>query len=286
MKEGVVPLILAKQNEGGYWGVAEDFYERAKYKGTVWTLLILAELGADAKDKRIKKACEFIMQYSQDRESSGFAYTGNSENGGHHSKVIPCLTGNTVWSLIRLGYLDDLRVQRGIDWITTYQRFDDRTDKPPKGWPYDITLGCWGRHTCSMGVIKALKALAEIPEQARSPEVKETLVQGAGYFLQHHVYKRSHNLEKVCKPGWLKFGFPLMYNTDALEILGILTRSGYRDKRMQGAVELVISKQDDRSRWMLEYTYNGRFQVNIERKDQPSKWVTLNALRALKQFYS
>jgi hypothetical protein len=191
-----------------------------------------------------------------------------------------------VFSLIRLGYLEDSRLQKGIDWITTYQRFDDRTDKPPKGWPYDITLGCWGRHTCSMGAIKALKALAEIPEQARSPEVKETLIQGAGYFLQHHVYKRSHNLEKVCKPGWLKFGFPLMYNTDALEVLGILTKLGYKDKRMQEAVDLVISKQDEQGRWMLEYTYNGRFQVNIERKGKPSKWVTLNALRALKRFYS
>lgn len=285
MKKGVVPLILAKQNEGGFWGVAEDFYIRAKYKGTVWTLLILAELAADGRDKRIKKACEFILQYSQDRQSGGFAYTGSAENGGHHSKVIPCLTGNMVWSLIRLGYLDDPRVQRGIDWITTHQRFDDKIDKPPKGWPYHITLGCWGMHTCSMGAIKALKALAEIPEQARSPEVKETLIKGAGYFLQHHVYKRSHNLEKVCKPGWLKFGFPLMYNTDALEILGILTRLGHRDRRMQEAVDLVISKQDDLGRWLLEHTYNGRFQVNIEQKGKSSKWVTLNALRALKRFY-
>jgi hypothetical protein len=77
-----------------------------------------------------------------------------------------------------------------------------------------------------------------------------------------------------------------MYNTDALEVLGILTKLGYKDKRMQEAVDLVISKQDEQGRWMLEYTYNGRFQVNIERKGKPSKWVTLNALRALKRFYS
>jgi hypothetical protein len=35
---------------------------------------------------------------------------------------------------------------------------------------------------------------------------------------------------------------------------------------------------------MLESTFNGRFQVNIEKKDKPSKWITYRALRVLKRF--
>ena len=76
-----------------------------------------------------------------------------------------------------------------------------------------------------------------------------------------------------------------MWNTDVLEILGILTRLGYRDERMQEAIDLVMAKQDGQGRWKLENTFNGRFQFNIEQKGQPSKWVTLNALRVLKKFY-
>jgi len=285
MTAGVVPLILAKQEQGGYWGVPEDFYIRAKYTGTVWTLLVLAELGADGKDKRIKKACAFIPERSQDRQSGGFAYTGSAQNGGHHSKVIPCLTGNMLWSLIRLGYLDDPRVQRGIDWITTYQRFDDAVAEAPQGWLYDKYEQCWGKHTCHMGVVKSLKALAEIPPDKRSDAVRGTIEKAAEYLLRHHIYKRSHDLSLVSKKGWLQFGFPLMWNTDALEILGMLTRLGYKDERMQEAVDLVISKQDAQGRWLLETTWNGRFQVNIERKGKPSKWVTLHALIALKRFY-
>ena len=57
MKKGVVPKILAKQNEDGYWEEPEKFYA-AKYRGTVWQLIILAELGADGNDERIRKACE------------------------------------------------------------------------------------------------------------------------------------------------------------------------------------------------------------------------------------
>ena len=287
MRIGPVPLILEKQRTEGYWEQPERFYT-AKYKGTVWQLMILAELGADGNDHRIKKACEFIFSHSQDRESGGFAYSSSmKKGGGRHGEVIPCLTGNMVWSLIRLGYMKDPRVQKGIDWITTYQRYNDRVSEIPTGWPYDrLKTGCFGRHSCHMGAVKALKALAEIPEKKRNNKVKNMIKTGAEYFLLHHIFKSSHNLTRVPKPGWLRFGFPLMYQTDALEILGILTRLDYKDERMKEAVDLVVSKQNDQGRWILENTFNGRYQVSIEQKGKPSKWITLHALRILKRFYS
>jgi hypothetical protein len=286
MEIGVVPKILAKQENEGYWEAPKSFYT-AKYKGTVWQLIILAELRADGMDERVKKACEFIFEHSQDRESGGFSmWVSVKVGGGRHRGVIPCLTGNMVWSLIRFGYLEDPRVKRGINWITTYQRFDDRIKNSPKGWPYDKSESCWGKHTCHMGVVKALKALSGIPSNKKSKDVKNTIEKGAEYMLKHHIHKRSHDLSRVSKSSWLRFGFPLMYQTDVLEILGILTKLGYKDKRMQEAVDLVVSKQDNQGRWKLERTFNGRFQVNIEQKGKPSKWITLNALRALKGFYS
>jgi len=285
METGVVPQILAKQEEGGYWDKLDKLYT-AKYKGTVWQLIVIAELLADGSDERIRNACEFILENSQDRESGGFSMHRSARmGGGRHREVIPCLTGNMVWSLIRLGHPSDSRVQRGISWITTYQRFDDAIAEPHQGWPYDKATACWGTHTCHMGVVKALKALSEIPPDERSEDVNRTLLEGVEYMLIHHVHKRSHDLSKVSKPGWRRFGFPLMYQTDVLEILGILTQLGYRDERMQEAVDLVVSKQDASGRWKLANTFNGRFQVDIEEKGEPSKWITLNALRALKRYY-
>ena len=191
-----------------------------------------------------------------------------------------------VWSLIRLGYLNDPCIKRGINWITNYQRFDDGIQESLKGWPYDrLKAACLGKHTCHMGAVKTLKALSEIPENQRSTDIKNTIEKGTEYILKHHIYKRSHDLNLVAKPGWLKFGFPLMYQTDILEILGILTQLGYKDERMQEAIDMLISKQDDWGRWNLENTFNGRFQVNIEQKGKPSKWITLKALKVLKWFY-
>lgn len=286
MKRGVVPKILAKQKKGGYWEKSEDFYIRTKYKGTVWQLIILAELGANGNDERIKKTCEFVLRISQDRQSGGFSYLGNQKSGGYHSCVLPCLTGNMVWSLIRMGYLQDPRVERGIDWITTFQRFDDGTSRAPRGWPYEKRDVCWGKHTCHMGVVKALKALEEIPERKRSSAMKSTIEEAAEYLLQHHIYKRSHDLTKVAKPKWLKFGFPAIWDLDVLETLTLLTRLGFKDPRMREAMDLVLAKQDERGRWKLENSFNGRFQVDIEKKGKPSKWITVNALKALKGFFS
>lgn len=280
MSRGIVPAILAKQEPAGYWGEPEAFYVRSKYKGTVWTLILLAQLGADGRDERIKKACEYIMGYSQDRESGGFSYR-RSGNAAYKNGVLPCLTGNMAWCLIRFGYLDDPRLRQSIEWITRYQRFDDG-DAAPSGWPYDKLEQCWGRHTCHYGAVKALKALAEIPLRKRSRAVKSTVEAGAEYLLKHHIYKSSHDPSKIAMPGWLHFGFPRMWTTDVLEVLGILAKLGYRDGRLRDAIATVLEKQDAQGRWINEDKFASRYILRVEKKGSPSKWVTLEALQTLK----
>ncbi len=157
MARGAVPRILAAQGDDGHWEGRDRFYT-AKYRGTVWTLLILAELGADGSDERLRRGCEALLRDSQDRASGGFATArGKKGDGGLHGRVVPCLTGNAVFSLVRLGLLDDPRVQAGIDWLTSCARFDDGEGAAPTGWPYDPWQMCWGRHSCLMGVVKTLK---------------------------------------------------------------------------------------------------------------------------------
>jgi hypothetical protein len=286
METGAVPAILAKQQPGGNWEAAQSFYT-GKYRSTVWQLIILAEHAANAKDVRIKRACEFMIENSQDRSTGGFAYhTAERTGGGRAGEVIPCLTGNMTWSLQRLGYKKDSSVQHGIDWLVKYLRFDDGDTRPPDDWPYNRYEMCYGKHSCFMGVVKGLKALAEIPEANRSKEERQCIDNAVEFLLKHHVFRQSHNLAKTSKPGWKKFGFPKMWQTDIVEILFILTKLGIRDKRMQEAVDLVVSKQDEKGRWRMEDTFNGRFQVNIEAKGKPSKWVTLNALTLLKRYHS
>jgi hypothetical protein len=282
MTRGVVPRILARQHAEGYWDRPDRFYH-AKYRGSVWQLIVLAEHGADPSDPRIRRAGEFILDRAQDRSSGGFAlHEAVRTGGGRAREVLPCLTGNMVWSLLRLGFATDARVQRGVNWLAEYLRFDDGESKPPADFPYSHWEMCYGRHACFMGVVKGLKALAEVEPAARSAAVRRCIRNGVEFLLKHHVFKQSHDLRRVAKPGWRRFGFPRMWGTDVLDILLLLTRLGVHDSRMQEAFALVAAKQDADGRWLLEDTFNGRFLVPVETRGRPSKWLTLNALTVLR----
>jgi hypothetical protein len=285
MKIGVVPKILEKQKKGGYWGIHENFYIRAKYKGTSWQLITLAELGADGKDQRIGDTCKFILKNSQDPLSGAFSYLSGKDLGGDPEKILPCLTANMVWCFIRFGYLENPRIQKAIDWILKYQRFDDKPGKPQEELPAKIWERCWRERTCHSIIVKSLKSFAEIPEIKRTQRMVDYIDNGVEHMLNHKIYKRTKPpLKRRFK--WLEYGFPLFWNIDALVVLGLLTKLGYKDERMQDAIDVMISKQNDDGKWILENTFNGRVQVGIERKGKPSKWITLNALRILKDYYS
>lgn len=284
MEEGLVPRILASQNEDGSWGIPEKFYNQ-KYTGAIWALLLLAELSADPENTQVCKACEFVLSHSQNPETGGFSYTQSAKTEtGLASGVIPCLTGNMVFSLVRLGCLEDPRVQQAINWITIWQRADDGIEKPPKGDMYQRYEMCWGRHSCHMGVAKALKALTAIPPDRRSQAVNDKLDELCAYFIKHHLYKKSHHLDEVSRPGWLKLGFPLMYQTDILDLLSLFADLGRWDSRLQDALAILKSKQTADGRWNLENSFNGKMLVRIDQKGKPSKWITLKALKVIRQF--
>ncbi len=137
-----------------------------------------------------------------------------------------------------------------------------------------------------MGVAKALKALAAIPMDKRSKEVNVKIDELTEYFLKHHLFKKSHDPQTISRPGWLKLTFPLMYQTDVLELLSIFADLKIKDSRLDEAIEVIKNKQSADGTWKLENSFNGRMQVAIENKGSSSKWITLYALKTLKEFGS
>ena len=55
------------------------------------------------------------------------------------------------------------------------------------------------------------------------------------------------------------------------------------DDRMAEAIGIVESKRDADGRWPLEHAFHDELLVDLgEREDQPSRWITLRALRVLR----
>ena len=193
MRIGPVPKILAKQSPEGHWGRPEDFYMRSKYQGTIWNLIVLAELYADPEDERIRRACESVLKWSQNPASGGFSTLGTAEKGGKPEMEIPCLTANMAFSMVRLGMLDDPRVQKALRWIVRYQRFDLQPFAS-KEWPYQYDH-CWRKHTCRSSVAKALKALTEVPEERRTRGMRAAIENAREFFLVQNIYRKGTGLQ-------------------------------------------------------------------------------------------
>lgn len=188
-----------------------------------------------------------------------------------------------VWQLIvlaELGAEADQQIMEQCEYIL-------RNSQETEGGGFAMHTAAkqgGGRHTCHMGVVKALKALGAVAPERRTDAIDATMRRAIEFVLIHHVHKRSHDPGKVSKPGWLKFGFPMMYQTDVLEILDILTALGIRDSRMNDAISVVTAKQDEAGRWKLENA-NDRLLIPVEQKGAESKWITLRAMRVLKRYH-
>lgn len=110
-----IASILAAQETEGHWEKPGPGYA-TKYRGTVWQLIFLDQLGADPEDARVRRACEYVLSHSQ-ADNGGFGASGVAGGGPPPpSYVIHCLTGNLLRALIGFGWLDDQRVVRAIEW--------------------------------------------------------------------------------------------------------------------------------------------------------------------------
>jgi hypothetical protein len=87
------------------------------------------------------------------------------------------------------------------------------------------------------------------------------------------------------KAGWVRFGFPLNYNSDVLEALYALALAGTpADARLSRALDAVRSKRKGDGRWVMENSLNGKMRAGVEAKGKPSKWLTYFGLTVLRHF--
>jgi hypothetical protein len=281
MGSDIVEALLNAQKPEGYWGVENDFY-LPKYTATTHQLLILAELGAK-RTPEIEQALEHVYRFQ--RNSGHFLTKLPKTEKGKNSIVKDgcCIDGNILYYLVHFGYLEDPRTRKLLEFTYDYYDWEDT------GWKcraYPIDPNRVFPVNCYMGATKVLKAFSTIPEQKRDNKMKKIIVLEIEKILENKVYKYLRNPDgtRKDKAGWKRFGFPLFYQADVLEVLDTLTRLGVRDERMYDAIVLVLEAQQPDGSWLLKNTYNGKFTVDIEVKHKPSKWVTLRTMRVLKNW--
>jgi hypothetical protein len=276
MRAGPVPTILANRHPDGYWVRPGPGYSPS-YTSTVWQIIILADLGADGTDARVRQSCDYLLSQCQSR-SGGLAYNATPSGVWH------CLNGSLVHAFLALDLpAEDERIQQALDWQARAVIGEGATYH--KSGTTGPGFGCVANKTlpCAWGAIKALKAFSLLPPESRTPCIHKAIDAGVDFLLSRDLARADYPYQERISSNWFKFGYPLSYTSDILETLEVLACLGVAtDPRLANAIEFVLSGQDDDGRWKLERTLNGKMWVDIERKGEPSKWITLRALRVLK----
>lgn len=292
----IVKKIMQNQKSQGYWEEPDNPY-LPKYKSSYWTIMILSRLGLDRSNEKTANACEYIFRFQQaeggfssespEKASKEYEYRHKKRrtlppkkefiSSAVHDSQLTCLTGNMAAALIRLGYEDDHRVKNALQWLVRVQNKDG-------GWlcPY-WKAHLRDKHACFMGTICPMEAFGETSIKNLTRDMKETVSRAAEFLLMHRLFKADHHNYGIINKSWLELSYP-WFGYSILRGLDTVTKLGYSDdKRLQDAVDVLLQKRQNNGSWILENSPEGRMQTNIEKKGQPSKWITLIALRTLKR---
>jgi hypothetical protein len=285
-KEGPIADVLKSMNKDGYWVEPGPGY-LPKYRSTVWSMILLAQLGAQIEeDERIGKACQHILEHALNPE-------GQFSTNGPPSGTVDCLQGNLLAALLDLGYEDE-RMVKAFEWMArtvTGEGLAPNTDRNAALRYYagkcgpGFLCGANNKLPCAWGATKVMLAFGKLPYDQRTPLIESAIEQGVDFLFSVDPATAEYPSGWAKKPSgnWWKFGFPVFYVTDILQIAEVLGSLGYgEDSRLKNAIALILEKQDDQGRWALEYEYRGKTWVDFGSKKQPNKWVTLRALKTLK----
>lgn len=284
---GPIAAVLDHMQPEGYWPEAGPGY-LPKYRSSVWSITLLAQLGAQVgEDERIRRACAYLLDH-------GLLPGGQFSINATPSGTIDCLQGNLCWALLEMG-CDDPRLDKAFEWMArtvTGEGMAPKSDKKAERRYYAGKCGpmfaCGANNNlpCAWGAAKVMLAFGQLPENLRTPLIKNAIQQGVDFLFSTDPAKADWPSGWADKPSsnWWKFGFPVFYITDILQVVEALVGLGYADDpRLANALDLIRQKQDDQGQWMLEYDYAGKIWVDFGKKKQPNKRVTLRALRVLKR---
>jgi hypothetical protein len=181
---GPIAEVLDQMNEAGYWAEAGPGYY-PKYRGTVWSVILLAQLGASAnEDKRIAQACGYLLDHALTPQ-------GQLSASGAPSGTCDCLQGNLCAALLDLDY-DDARLDKAFDWMArsvTGEGVAPASEPKAEVRYYagkcgpGFMCGSNNKLPCAWGAAKVMLAFSKWPAERRTPLIQRAIDQGIDFLL-------------------------------------------------------------------------------------------------------
>lgn len=268
--EGFGARLLALQEPDGRWAggafFPADFDESAEegqpWTATTWSLNALREWGVDASvlaDTAEKLAANCRWEYDDLPYWNG--------------EVDCCINGYTLANGAWLG----ADVAGLVAWFADHEMDDG-------GWNCDWVEG--SRRSSFHSTLNSLKGLLWY-EQFTGESTREIRRSGEEYLLERDLFRRRTTGEPVA-PWALRYAFPYRWFYSVLNAAEYFRAAsaldGTRpDDRMADAIDHIRAARRADGTWMQERRHPGRVWFEIDAPaGEPSKWLTLSALRVLR----
>ena len=258
--EGWGAQLLAAQGPDGKWRGGAYFPE---WTSITPTLQLLRTFGIDPTDDRVRRAVALV------RENGRWEYDDLPYFGG---EVEPCINGQAV----AIGSYFGEDVGGIVDRLLTEQMADG-------GWNCEQERGSTrGSFETTINVLEGF--LEYERAVGGNADIAAARERGQDYLLERRLLRRLSTGE-LAMPRWLYLTFPNGWHYDVLRILDYLRDAGVTpDDRTAEALEILASKRETDGRWPLEHALHDELLVDLgERAGEPSRWITLKALRVLRR---
>ena len=267
--EGWGARLLALQAPDGLWAGNAFSQERTD---TFHVMELLRRLGLDPESEQAERAVGLVRQHVTWGDGAWWNPPW-AESRFFEGEVEPCINGNIVSTGSYFGVDMTPLVDRLLG-----EQLDDG------GWNCEVENGAT---VSSFGTtINVLEGLLE-HERAigGSARVGEARRRGEAYMLERRLFRRKSTGE-VIDPSWLQVSFPTWWHYDVLRALDYLRDAGVKpDERIAEAIGVVDGNRHADGRWPLQNVHEGATYFEMEDGEgQPSRWITLSALRVLDWF--
>lgn len=277
-----VTNILKKQREDGSWkypGGKKDVRAQRNYN----QLQTYRSLG------QLVEKYGLSQQHPAIRSAAGFLFTFQTEDGDfrgiYRDQYTPNYSAAIMELLIKAGYQDDPRIEKGFAWLLSIRQDDG-------GWAVPLRTGVakgstklkdafWlaepvqpdrskpFSHWCT-GVV--LRAFAAHEEYRKLPEARV-----AGELLKSRFFQSDKYTDRKAASFWTKTSYPFWW-TDILSALDSLSWLGFSkdDADIRSGIDWLIANQEETGLWKSGYPKAKDKGIHL--------WVSLAACRVLKRF--
>ncbi len=272
--EGWGARLLAHQDPDGQWAggafVPEGFTEELwRAEGQPWTatyptLTLLRGLGLEPASPAARRTTTLVGRNSRWDHAGQPFWEGEVE---------PCINGITVANGVYFGVDMDRVVERLLADRLLDGGWNCEPDSPVSS--FDSTID----------VLEGLLAWQEATG-SRDGDVARARAEAEEYLLARSQFRR-HSTGEVADPDYLRLAYPFRWQHSVLRGLEHFRRAATwdgtgPDGRLAEAVAWLRAQRASDGTWPLEGVLPGRVWFDLEPVGQPSRWITLYALRILR----